>query len=158
MKPTRNRMMCPDCARPKMLFESEAKAQRFIDFNGQDMEFGDRLRPYYCPACCGWHISHKTYSKYYEGRTDELIEAYHSDTSKKRRTKFERDVLDYEQDAKRIFDSFPQKIQNLSVKAKLRRFITDYFRDNGISDSGGRLRGQLYERWIKASEKLNRNS
>jgi ssDNA-binding Zn-finger/Zn-ribbon topoisomerase 1 len=34
MKPTRNRVMCPDCGKAKMLFESEKKAKRFIEWNG----------------------------------------------------------------------------------------------------------------------------
>lgn len=76
MKPTRNRIVCPDCGRQKMIFETKAKAQRFIDFNGKDIKHGDRLRPYYCPACCGWHISHMEYNVAYEGRTDRLINEY----------------------------------------------------------------------------------
>lgn len=88
MKPTRNRVMCPDCWRAKMLFETKAKAQRFIDFNGSYLPFGgDRLRPYYCPACCGWHISHMEYSDAYEGRTDRMISEYQKkkEWSKKKR-------------------------------------------------------------------------
>ena len=76
MKPTRNRIVCPDCGRQKMIFETKAKAQWFIDFNGKDIKHGDRLRPYYCPACCGWHISHMEYNVAYEGRTDRLINEY----------------------------------------------------------------------------------
>ena len=33
MKPTRNRIFCPQCKRPKMLFESQKKADNFIEFN-----------------------------------------------------------------------------------------------------------------------------
>ena len=84
MKPTRNRVMCPDCGKVKMLFESEKKAQRFIDWNADDIQFGDRLRTYYCPACCGWHISHHQYSTYYEGQTEKLIDEFHKVTKKKR--------------------------------------------------------------------------
>lgn len=76
MKPTRNRVMCPDCWRVKMLFETEEKAQRFIDFNGSDIKHGHRLRPYFCPACGGYHISHLEHKADYEGRTDQLINEY----------------------------------------------------------------------------------
>ena len=62
MKP-KNRVMCPDCGRLKMFFESESKANNFIKFNKDDIENGDELRSYYCPACCGWHISHKQYKQ-----------------------------------------------------------------------------------------------
>ena len=88
MKPTRNRVMCPDCGRAKMLFETEEKAQRFIEWNGRDMPFGgDRLRPYYCPACCGWHISHLEHKDDYDGRTERLINEYQKkkEWSKKKR-------------------------------------------------------------------------
>lgn len=76
MKPKRNRFFCPDCGRVKMLFESREKAQRFIDFNGKDIWNVDKLRPYYCPACCGWHISHLEYKDEYEGRTERMINEY----------------------------------------------------------------------------------
>jgi len=77
MKPTRNRVMCPDCWRVKMLFESKEKAQAFIHWNGKELPYGgNRLRPYFCPACCGWHISHLEYKADYEGRTDRLISEY----------------------------------------------------------------------------------
>jgi len=73
--------MCPDCGRQKLLFETEKKAQTFIKFNGDEVNpDGTReLRPYYCPACCGYHISSKPYRGNYEGRTDRLIERYYRD-------------------------------------------------------------------------------
>jgi hypothetical protein len=48
---------------------------------------GDRLRPYYCPACCGYHISHLEHKADYEGRTDRLIKEYQKkkEWSKKKR-------------------------------------------------------------------------
>lgn len=150
MKPTRNRVMCPDCWRAKMLFESEEKAQRFIDWNGEDLPWGgESLRPYYCPACCGWHISHKRYSYNFEGKTDKLIKAFHTDLSNKQRSKDERTELDYEQEAKRIFNDFPNEIKLLVEKSKIRKYITDYFREHSIIDTGGKLRGKLYDEWIK---------
>lgn len=82
MKPTKNRVLCPDCGRAKMLFESESKAKNFIKFNGDDIDsHGHELRPYYCPACCGWHISSKDYNPHYEGRTEQLIKNYEADKS-----------------------------------------------------------------------------
>lgn len=75
MKP-KNRVMCPDCGRQKMLFETKEKAINFIKFNGEEISNGKKLRWYYCPACGGFHISSKPYKKKYKGRTDKLIEAY----------------------------------------------------------------------------------
>ena len=75
MKP-KNRIVCPEIGRQKMLFETEEKAQRFIAFNNDDIKHGEKLRHYYCEACGGWHITHLRYSKTFEGKTDKLIAAY----------------------------------------------------------------------------------
>ncbi len=73
MRP-KHRVWCPDCQRPKMLFETERKAQDFIQWNGDDMEYGaDTLRAYYCPACCGWHISHRGHRSWYDRQTEQMI-------------------------------------------------------------------------------------
>jgi len=81
MKP-KNRIMCPDCGRPKMLFESEKAANNFLKFNMNEVNpDGKReMRVYYCPACCGYHIS----SHQYKGgnRTEKLISAYRNDLAK----------------------------------------------------------------------------
>lgn len=76
MAKPKNRIMCPDCGRPKMLFESEREAERFIKWNSDDIKHGEKLRPYYCPACCGWHITHHKEWNGYAGRTDKLIDDY----------------------------------------------------------------------------------
>ena len=57
MKP-KHRVYCPGAGRPKMLFESEAKAKRCIEFNKDEPEFtGRTLRAYHCDCCGGWHIT-----------------------------------------------------------------------------------------------------
>lgn len=78
MRPNdKNRIMCPDCGRPKMQFESERKAQDFIKWNADDFENGgESLRAYYCKACCCWHVSHKRYYKGYGRQFDNKIEAF----------------------------------------------------------------------------------
>ena len=83
MKP-KNRVMCPDCGRAKMLFETEKEANTFLKFNMESVNpNGDRtMRAYYCPACCGWHISSHEY-KGNNDRTDKLIKAYHRDLEMK---------------------------------------------------------------------------
>lgn len=72
----KNRIMCPDCGRAKMLFETEAKAKNFIKFNGDVIYHDGELRVYFCPACGGYHISSKEYKKSYDTTTDRLISAY----------------------------------------------------------------------------------
>ena len=90
MKP-KNRVMCPDCGRQKMLFETERKAQDFIRWNSEDMRNGESLRPYHCKACCGWHITHVGHREEYDTRMDERISAYReSKSGKKWQQKIER--------------------------------------------------------------------
>jgi len=70
--------MCPDCRKPKMQFETEKAALRFIEFNGDEIDtHGRELRAYYCPACCCWHISSHGYHSDYSKRTDDMIDRYH---------------------------------------------------------------------------------
>ena len=73
MKP-KNRVLCPDCGKLKILFESESKANNFIRFNASEIPHGDRLRSYYCPACCGWHVSSHQYNGV--NRTEIMIQRY----------------------------------------------------------------------------------
>ena len=75
----KNRVLCPDCGREKMLFENEKKANLFIKFNGQEISTDvNNLRVYYCPACCGYHISsHKYFGD--NKNTERLIKQYNFD-------------------------------------------------------------------------------
>lgn len=106
MSKPQNRIMCPDCGKQKMLFESEAKANNFIKWNKDEIENGDKLRPYYCPACCGWHISHQKFHKDMEGRTDKLIEAYNN--QKKNHNEY-----DYQ-----LIDELYNKLKELNLKSR----------------------------------------
>ena len=84
-KPTKNRIFCPDCGRAKMLFETEKQANNFLKFNMDAVNpDGSRtMRVYYCPACCGYHISSHEYTGKND-KTDKLIEAYHRDVESRR--------------------------------------------------------------------------
>lgn len=90
MKP-KNRVFCPDCGRQKMLFETERKAQDFIRWNSDGMQNGELLHPYYCKACCGWHISHVAHKEEYDSRMDDRISMYReSKSGQKWQRKIER--------------------------------------------------------------------
>ena len=90
-KPTRNRIWCPDCRRPKMLFETERKASDFIKWNGDEIyTHNGMLRAYYCPACCGWHISHHEHKESYDTNTDNLLGAYRRNISKHGKNRIDR--------------------------------------------------------------------
>ena len=76
--------MCPDCGRAKMLFKSEKEANTFLKFNGYEVnpDGTKTMRVYYCPACCGWHISSHEYNGNND-KTDKLIKAYYRDLEMK---------------------------------------------------------------------------
>jgi hypothetical protein len=68
--------MCPDCGKQKMLFETERKAQDFLRWNADEIAGGESMRPYYCNACCGWHLTHVRHREEYDSRMDERISVY----------------------------------------------------------------------------------
>lgn len=60
MKPTNNRVYCLGCKHPKMLFETQTKADNFIKFNRDAIASSSEkvpTRSYYCSFCCGWHVT-----------------------------------------------------------------------------------------------------
>lgn len=59
----KHRVMCPDCGKEKILFQTEKEAQRFLDFNMDAVNpDGTReMRVYFCPACRGFHLSSHKY-------------------------------------------------------------------------------------------------
>lgn len=81
MKPSKNSYYCVDCKRSKMLFPSKAKAERFMEYNSDEIyeETGHRpVRAYFCIACGGWHITsqedstqiHSAVDKYFQDETE----------------------------------------------------------------------------------------
>lgn len=88
----KNRIYCPECGKKKILFETETKAKNFIKFNKNEIENGDDLRPYWCVACCGYHISHKKHKKYYDNITSRVIKAYNKQTAA--HTKYDYELIE----------------------------------------------------------------
>lgn len=93
MKPTKNRIYCKDCNRPKMLFETEKKANTFIKFNGNEIELSSGVIPvrsYYCVYCNGWHVTSKKNVVGIKSVTENIIDAFNLDQEnmliEKRRT------------------------------------------------------------------------
>lgn len=156
MKPTKNRVMCPECGRSKMLFESEAKAKNFIKWNGDDIDTnGGELRPYYCPACGGYHISSKPHKASYDHSTEALIKRYKKDveTSKlliPKESKTEKIKIESE----RIFNKFVREIPKTMEYTKewLRELLDAWIKCNAINIEQGVLdevRHRLYKELLK---------
>ena len=127
MKPKNNRIFCPDCGKAKMLFETERKAQNFIKFNGQDIlrdgQTIDQIRVYYCPSCCGYHITSKPFKESYKHNTERLLKEYKQSNANKAVLR----ALKYTDDE--VIKDIQKQAQNASVTSKkeLKRFITEYF-------------------------------
>lgn len=99
MKPTKNRVFCPECRRTKILFETEAKAERFIEFNKSEMQDYHPVRTYYCVACCGWHTTSSEEYKPGHMDSERIIDAYRKDVQYKiehdlRRLEDHRSIID----------------------------------------------------------------
>ena len=135
-----------------MLFETERKANDFIRWNADSMEYGsDTLRAYYCPSCCGWHISHHEHQERYEQQTDRLIDAYHRRIKKHGATRIDKLLTNEgERTARRaaeIWKDLPVDIRLAQDKSRVKRLLTKYFEQNGIDDTAGQLRGEIYRLW-----------
>ncbi len=110
-----------------MLFETEKKAQNFIKFNGQDIlrdgQTIDQIRVYYCPSCCGYHITSKPFKEAYNHNTERLLKEY-------KQSKANKAVLSVSRykDCEVIYD-IQKQAQRASITSKkgLRQFITEYF-------------------------------
>jgi hypothetical protein len=60
MKPRKNIVFCDGSQISKMLFETKAKADKFIMYNSEGIleESGKApVRSYYCEVCCGYHVT-----------------------------------------------------------------------------------------------------
>lgn len=132
MKP-KNRVMCPDCGRAKMLFKTEKEALTFIKFNG--LEITDNvadLRVYYCPACCGYHITSKPYKESYDYRTDRLIKRYNNDVNTNQECDFVRSGEIFDQlllksfSTRKEVNDFLKTIKDVNTQTKDRARIKYY--------------------------------
>ncbi len=88
MKPTKNRVFCMDCGKPKMVFETEKKANTFMRFNSEEIKELTGICPvrsYYCMYCNAWHVSSSRVSarNYVKSKTEIVIELYKKDLEKK---------------------------------------------------------------------------
>lgn len=79
--PPKNRVFCNECARKKLLFESEGKALTYIKYNANEIEEINGFAPnraYYCESCGGWHVTHKEdRPEFSQTPTQRAIQAYH---------------------------------------------------------------------------------
>ncbi len=165
-KPSKKRIFCPDCGKSKILFETEKEAQTFIKFNSEEIENGEKLRPYYCPACCGYHVSHKKHYRGFDTRTDEMIEDYRRDLSNK-------DSFDKKLNKKSMLFTISQKVEYImsqidfsSLKnykgTRPKAFLDDFFdrwwKDNERYDGSEQVEAEIrtivYKKYKKSAKKV----
>lgn len=90
MAKPKHTVFCYECGHSKMLFKTEEKANRFIEYNaetiGRENKKGKKpIRSYYCSVCGGWHVTsaksnpHKKYDL-----TNKIISLYHEDVLNKK--------------------------------------------------------------------------
>lgn len=149
MKPKNNRVMCPECFRAKMLFETKKQADNFIKWNGKDIDtHGGELRSYFCPACGGYHISSKPYKPSYEHNTENLINRF------KELGKSNLNTKKVESNVDRLFNELVENTTSFENPSKmfLRDFLDAYIKENEISlrqHDLDRFRHLLYKRYNK---------
>ena len=88
MKPTKNRVFCMDCGKPKMVFETEKKANNFMKFNSEEIKEQTGICPvrsYYCMYCNAWHVSSSRVSarNYVKSKTEIVLGLYKQDVERK---------------------------------------------------------------------------
>ena len=160
MRPNdKNRIMCPDCGRPKMQFESERKAQDFIKYNADDFENGgESLRAYYCNACCCWHISHKQYWSGYGKELDNKIESFKQQkgNSGKRLDKLIRSSS-IEPAVRQAEEIYPQLNLTYQPRKYIRNIINDFLRDHEEYQDSPALRNEIAHLYNIDSRKKKKN-
>ncbi len=115
MKPTKNSVFCNGCQRSKMLFETKAKADKFIMYNSEGIleENGKApVRSYYCEFCCGYHVTSNPSNEVGErlsNRDHQLMNQIHSS------------IIEGQ-----VFDEQWLVLKNRLNKAKEKVFIGDF--------------------------------
>lgn len=75
MKPTKNYYPCGQCNRRKIRFGTQSEAQRFIDYNSEEIREKNGYAPtrtYYCSECHCWHLTSKEYAYYTRKNTHKI--------------------------------------------------------------------------------------
>ena len=62
-----SRVYCNACGKEKLQFDSEDRAERYIEYNAPRIEKAKGYAParaYWCGNCCCWHVTSKPKRKY----------------------------------------------------------------------------------------------
>lgn len=155
MKPNNNRVMCPECFKQKMLFETQKQADNFIKWNGEDIDtHGGELRSYFCPACGGYHITSKPYREVYEHNTENLIKRYEKALEAKLKRPKVSKAEEIEEESDYLFNKFTKEIPKTMTYTKvwLRELFDAWVKGKGLELTQGVLelaRHKIYKEILK---------
>lgn len=117
MKP-KHQVFCPELGRKKLLFESEAKADRYLEFNKSEIQAENGYAPercYYCVLCGGWHTTSMSNAPKNYSRTESIVNA-HKKSLAQREKKAKRDsngLAKRERDAQALIELLDEKTKAL---------------------------------------------
>ena len=134
MSKPKHTVFCPECGRSKILFETEKKANLFLQYNADDIAHSNRygkkpVRSYYCKACGGWHVTSIKENLYKDySLTDRVVSSYHQDELNK---KLILKHITSSPTIKEIVDNFQYIGLFLTNESKdvLKQYIEDNFAD-----------------------------
>ena len=153
MKPIKNQIFCVACGRPKMLFETKAKADNFIKFNSSEImeESGKApIRSYYCEICGGYHVTSnnsKTHAEWLDNRDKVLAEEV--DRRVKANLKSESNQKQTNQEPK----SKGAKENKLDILEQLEQ--SDILMTKGMLDEAGELLAKCRFRIQAVEQRMN---
>ena len=153
MKPTKNQIFCVACGRPKMLFETKAKADNFIKFNSSEMmeESGKApIRSYYCEICGGYHVTSnnsKTHAEWLDIRDKVLAEEVDRRVKANLKTKSNQKQTNQEPKSKGA------KENKLDILEQLEQ--SDILMTKGMLDEAGKLLAKCRFRIQAIEQRMN---
>ena len=153
MKPTKNQIFCVACGRPKMLFETKAKADNFIKFNSSEImeESGKApIRSYYCEICGGYHVTSnnsKTHAEWLDIRDKVLAEEVDRRVKANLKTKSNQKQTNQEPKSKGA------KENKLDILEQLEQ--SDILMTKGMLDEAGELLAKCRFRIQAVEQRMN---
>ena len=153
MKPIKNQIFCVACGRPKMLFETKAKADNFIKFNSSEVmeESGKApIRSYYCEICGGYHVTSnnsKTHAEWLDIRDKVLAEEVDRRVKANLKTKSNQKQTNQEPKSKGA------KENKLDILEQLEQ--SDILMTKGMLDEAGELLAKCRFRIQAVEQRMN---
>ena len=155
MKPKKNQIFCVACGRPKMLFETKAKADNFIKFNSSEMmeESGKApIRSYYCEICGGYHVTSnnsKTHAEWLDIRDKVLAEEVDRRVKANLKTKSNQKQTNQEPKSK----GAKTKENKLNIREQLEQ--SDILMTKGMLDEAEELLAKCRLRLQAVEQRMN---